>query len=203
MTSKIDIILQYALEEFSEQGYRKASTNRIIQKADTSKGILFHYFGSKKGLYLQILDQCLDQFEAFLNAELSEMPEDILERYVTISTAKVKMFMKYPTIYKLVVSAFQDTPEELRAELAEREQRIKKQGEAWFRTKIDTSRFRETFVTERALEIVASVLEMKTRKFMEEFGGLPDRGTSRLLKVTKEFEEIITILKIGIYKPQP
>jgi AcrR family transcriptional regulator len=43
-------ILDAALTEFSERGYHKANTNTICEKAGISKGLLFHYFGSKKAL---------------------------------------------------------------------------------------------------------------------------------------------------------
>ena len=33
--------------EFAEKGYDNASTNSIVDAVGTSKGLLFHYFGSK------------------------------------------------------------------------------------------------------------------------------------------------------------
>ena len=53
---KIDItkqkrVLAAALEVFSREGYLRANTNEIAALAEISKGLLFHYFGSKKNLY--------------------------------------------------------------------------------------------------------------------------------------------------------
>ena len=42
-------ILDAAIREFAEHGYDKASTNSIVKEAGIAKGLLFHYFGSKKG----------------------------------------------------------------------------------------------------------------------------------------------------------
>lgn len=46
--AKKDLILKVAIEEFVKNGYEKASTDIITSRAGISKGILFHYFKSKK-----------------------------------------------------------------------------------------------------------------------------------------------------------
>lgn len=48
-------ILIAALKEFSEKGYEQASTNSIVKEAGISKGILFHYFKTKRDLYLYVV----------------------------------------------------------------------------------------------------------------------------------------------------
>lgn len=47
---KRERIIVAAMQEFVK-GYRNASTDRIVQSADISKGLLFHYFGTKKKLF--------------------------------------------------------------------------------------------------------------------------------------------------------
>lgn len=48
MKKKKDQIAASALKEFAEKGFEQASTNTICKEAGVSKGLLFHYFGSKK-----------------------------------------------------------------------------------------------------------------------------------------------------------
>ena len=52
-------ILEAALVEFADKGYKKASTNTIVKEAKVSKGLLFHYFISKKELYIHIYNYAL------------------------------------------------------------------------------------------------------------------------------------------------
>ncbi|WP_443110722.1 TetR/AcrR family transcriptional regulator [Caloramator sp. mosi_1] len=47
--------MKAAIEEFAKEGYKNASTNKIVETACISKGILFHYFKSKKGLYIETI----------------------------------------------------------------------------------------------------------------------------------------------------
>ena len=49
--SKQDRIINSALSVFTENGYAHASTDEIVGRAGISKGLLFHYFGSKLGTY--------------------------------------------------------------------------------------------------------------------------------------------------------
>ena len=49
---KQDRMINGALKVFALNGYQKASTDDIVKEAEISKGLLFHYFGSKAGLYI-------------------------------------------------------------------------------------------------------------------------------------------------------
>ncbi|MEM5780278.1 MAG: TetR/AcrR family transcriptional regulator, partial [Lawsonibacter sp.] len=49
---KRDVIINAALTEFAAKGYDLASTNGMVKAAGISKGALFHYFASKKDLFL-------------------------------------------------------------------------------------------------------------------------------------------------------
>ena len=46
-----DRIINGALGVITENGYRHASTDEMVAAASISKGLLFHYFKSKKGVY--------------------------------------------------------------------------------------------------------------------------------------------------------
>lgn len=49
---KQDRIINASLKMFALNGYRHASTDDMVREAAISKGLLFHYFGSKLGLYV-------------------------------------------------------------------------------------------------------------------------------------------------------
>ena len=53
---KQDRMINASLKIFSRGGYRHASTDEIVKEAGISKGLLFHYFGSKLGLYGFLFD---------------------------------------------------------------------------------------------------------------------------------------------------
>ena len=49
-------MINAALKVFALQGYRHASTDDIVREAAISKGLLFHYFVNKIGVYDFIYD---------------------------------------------------------------------------------------------------------------------------------------------------
>ena len=53
---KQDRMINAALKVFALHGYRHASTDDIVREAAISKGLLFHYFESKLGVYAFVYD---------------------------------------------------------------------------------------------------------------------------------------------------
>lgn len=50
----IQRLLKVAMDEFSEKGYGKASTEKIVMEADMTRGALYHHFKDKKGLFFEV-----------------------------------------------------------------------------------------------------------------------------------------------------
>ncbi len=57
-----DRILQKALELFSERGYEATSVREICEAAEITKPTLYHFYGSKEGVYRAIVEGALDRF---------------------------------------------------------------------------------------------------------------------------------------------
>ena len=49
-------IINSAIEEFANKGYKRATVDNIVSKAGISKGSIFQYFKNKERLYLYICD---------------------------------------------------------------------------------------------------------------------------------------------------
>lgn len=52
-----EAILQAAQDEFAAKGLFGGRVNEIAKQADANKRMLYHYFGSKEGLYLAVLER--------------------------------------------------------------------------------------------------------------------------------------------------
>ncbi|MCK8823592.1 TetR/AcrR family transcriptional regulator [Fuchsiella alkaliacetigena] len=59
-TSKKELVMQAALELFSEQGYHETSVSEIAQRAEVAKGTVYWYFESKEQLFQEIMLSGLD-----------------------------------------------------------------------------------------------------------------------------------------------
>lgn len=94
-----------AISVFATQGYAHASTDEIVKRAGISKGLLFHYFISKQGLY----DFLYDYFSRFMRLELSGIAqrerEGFFERCIAIETARMQAMKQYPFIQCFLTEA--------------------------------------------------------------------------------------------------
>lgn len=60
-------LLTAALELFTTKGYAAASVREIVEVAGVTKPVLYYYFGSKEGIYLELMSSAFTQFEEILD----------------------------------------------------------------------------------------------------------------------------------------
>ena len=58
---KQQLILSTGIKAFAQNSYKDVSTDYITKACGISKGILFHYFGSKKDYYLYCLEKSMQR----------------------------------------------------------------------------------------------------------------------------------------------
>jgi TetR/AcrR family transcriptional regulator len=65
-----DRILLQALQLFSSKGYDATSVREICEAAGITKPTLYHFFGSKEGVYRALVDGSLEEFRRDLLAQI-------------------------------------------------------------------------------------------------------------------------------------
>jgi TetR/AcrR family transcriptional regulator len=79
-----DRILQKALELFSRKGYDATSVREICEAASITKPTLYHFYGSKEGVYRALVGGALESFRARLVA-LIEGPGTVREHLRSVA----------------------------------------------------------------------------------------------------------------------
>jgi AcrR family transcriptional regulator len=108
--NKKEEMLTAALKLFAAEGYDNVGIQKIVKAVNVKKPTLYHYFGSKHGLLVALLDQ---HFEPFLK-ELQERAAyrgDITLTLETIARAYFRFATQFPEFYRLVL-AMMYAPEE-------------------------------------------------------------------------------------------
>ncbi|MDQ7841495.1 MAG: TetR/AcrR family transcriptional regulator [bacterium] len=59
-----DRLIQAAMDVFARRGYHGTTVDDIVAASDSSKGSFYHYFPSKQGIFLILLDQLAVMVEA-------------------------------------------------------------------------------------------------------------------------------------------
>ncbi|CDF57529.1 TetR/AcrR family transcriptional regulator [Thermobrachium celere] len=197
---KKEKILIAAIEEFAKEGYKNASTNKIVEAAGISKGILFHYFKSKKGLYIETIKYAIPLLyeEFFKIADYSET--DIFERIIKWNIVKFNLMEKYPSIFKMLTDAFLDTPKELTSELTPILMEYQRFGYDAIFKNIDFSNLKDEINIKNAVQIISWVFEGYANNYIKQN---KDKNGNILLnkeKILNDMKEISNILKFGLYK---
>lgn len=96
---KQDSIINAALKVFSKKGYKDASTDVIVKEAGISKGLLFHYFTSKQGLYDFVCDYSAKYMTLELTRSVKKTEKDFFEVMSQISQGRVRVMKNYPYMH--------------------------------------------------------------------------------------------------------
>ena len=189
-------IINSAMKEFSKNTFQKASTNVIVEDAGISKGLLFHYFGTKGNLYKYLEYFSIKTIIDEIVNELDWDQKDIFLRLKEISIIKFKIHQQYPYLSDFSLMVFQDKsteeilnsnpgfPIELYSQI--------------YTYNIDYSLFKEEVDVKRAINIIRWTIE----KYGDEFR---QRVETKDMKVDykiieKEIYEYIDMLKDCFYK---
>ena len=93
---KQDRMINAALKIFGMRGYQFASTDDIVKEAGISKGLLFHYFGSKLGLYSFVYDYSVRFMSLELKAAVDDKESNFFTLQKQIESGKLQVLKNYP-----------------------------------------------------------------------------------------------------------
>ena len=89
-------MINASLKVFASNGYKHASTDDIVAEAGISKGLLFHYFGSKLGLYTFLFDYSTRFLKLELTTGVLSSADDYFEIRKQMEFAKMQVLKNYP-----------------------------------------------------------------------------------------------------------
>ncbi|HEX2983571.1 MAG TPA: TetR/AcrR family transcriptional regulator [Ignavibacteriales bacterium] len=155
---KRERILNAARKEFAQKGYNDASTNEIVKEAGISKGALFHYFESKKELYLFLFDHTYDILRKEFFGKINLEETDIFKRLRQTLETKLEMLLKYPETIEFMTKTYYETSE-ITPYVEEKMKTIMAENYAMLFNNLDTSKFRDDLDPQRAINIVLYTME--------------------------------------------
>lgn len=110
---KRQAILDAAMTVFAKMGYRKASVSDIAAAAGISKAAVFHYFGSKKALYLYLIQVGRSLVLAEFSSNLDYSSTDFFDRVLDSARIKVAFMHTHPPVLAFLGNAYYETDAEV------------------------------------------------------------------------------------------
>lgn len=106
-------LLCAALTLFNEKGYAAASVREIVEKAGVTKPVLYYYFGSKEGIYLELMEssyQIMDSMAARACSVAGSAQEKIVQFCGDLFDISIERLPMVRLIYAIYYGPPQGTP---------------------------------------------------------------------------------------------
>lgn len=101
-----DVILEAAIAEFAEHGYRGASTAGIARRAQVTQPLVHHHFGSKEGLWNEVLKVAFLRIVQDLVIDLTKIDTaDPRERIRQEIRSALRVGLRHPDLIRITVHA--------------------------------------------------------------------------------------------------
>ena len=194
---KRERILNAAINEFAHKGYKNASTNEMVKEAGISKGLIFHYFKNKKQLYFFLYDYLMEIMEKEYFQKLWLDEKDFLKKMRMAALTKLELFRKYPLIFKFFLTAYSETDDEVRNEVAHRNQKLIEINLPKIYDNIDLSNLREGVDQQKAMNLIVWALEGYANSKIPEFKTM---GEAEFSDMVTELGTYLDILKQCFFK---
>jgi|AGTN01.3.fsa_nt_gi Transcriptional regulator len=196
-------ILQASLAEFAEHGYSGASTNRIVQAAGISKGLLFHYFGSKKELFLYVLDHTISHLMRKMARNSASLSGDFFETMGQYALIKMQIGVEEPQMYHMLYDVYVNLPAEIKADLTERYGQILSGQRKAFVLTMDASRLRDGVTAEAAATLITDFLDGYYQRSIEHYKTMtPDELLASMDDMKDDIMGYLNIIKRGVYRDE-
>ncbi len=187
-------IIEAALKCFGRHGYKKASMGDIAQNSSVSKPMLFHYFGTKRDLYLYLSEYVRTvMIDAYKRSEINAY-DDLFERIIAASRMKMGILEKYPNILKFIISMFEETDDavmDITRKIIPESQRF---SYDLVLKKEDAVKFKEGVNIDEVMRLMFLMAEGYAHEMSDESCGLGE--------ITEEMERIMNMLKSNLYKEE-
>ena len=195
---KRDRVINAAMKEFSK-GYKNAHTDIIVREAGISKGLLFHYFGTKEGLFSFILKNACEVIYNEYLALIDIEQVDIIEKVWQMTLLKMDLSYKHPALFEFLAKAYVEIQENPNDEFTEYFNKTKSIAIEKVLADVDTSLFREGIDAKKAANIILWTLngysssqigaDMRMEDYQKEYD-----------RYLEELKEYIGILRKTLYK---
>lgn len=113
---KINVIKQFAFEQFQKYGFSRVTMDEIAKETNTGKGTLYRYFPSKEELLMAAIEKNIAEIEKKLQQELTDEKDSMekLNCYIELLSKKMKYLQtsqlsdierNVPQAYQLICEA--------------------------------------------------------------------------------------------------
>ena len=190
-------LIKAAMKEFGENRFEKASTNVIVKEAGISKGLLYHYFYSKKDLYNYLFDYAIKAILIPIAEQVGLEDSNIIRRIERIAKLKIKILEEMPELVTFSKTMYEGMSYDDIKKVLEKYNPIPL--DMYYSHNVDSTLFKEGVDVDMAIKIIQYTLEKVGDNYLTQrnMGIEPD-----VEHIIHEFEKLLTHFRSIYYKQQ-
>ena len=193
-------ILDTCLSVFAEYGYDNTSTAMLAEASGISRALIFHHFNSKKDLYLSLLDRCFEKGSMVIGFDSVLENETFFEVKDRISNIKFKYYKENPHLYKVIIEAFYNTPDELKKDVEAKYGKLIEERNKVQERLFENVPLRENVDRKKAYKLVRLTLDYLEDKYISELVDDRELNECILENIIEERNSFINMIRYGIQK---
>ena len=200
---KKEYILSTGIKEFSQKSYKDVSTDIITQKCHISKGILFHYFGSKKKYYLYCLEKALERL-TLTTKEDTVGGNDFYEILFASMNRKISICMQYKDEMHMVNMVSREVSVEIAQEKTEIIRRylagVQAESVQTIRRAVATLNFKTEESNQVTIEGLHIYINAVLNKYLVQYQQAPNEFFENSEKIKAELKAYLDVMLYGLCK---
>lgn len=192
---KRERIISAAQEVFAKNTYKRAVTDEIAARGGISKGLLFHYFENKKGLYLYLYQHSLDFVHRQMYALAPLDETDFFDLLIHAHAVKLSVMKTYPFLFSFLMQARGEQEEAILGSVWQSNDAVFARSARRIIEQTDWSKFKEGIDPKQVLNLVLWSAEGFLRLQKEV-------NTRNIEALGNQYLECLTLLKQNLYKEE-
>ncbi|MCD6551183.1 TetR/AcrR family transcriptional regulator [Thermotoga sp.] len=201
--SKKELILKAAVEVFGEKGFRNATTDEIAKKAGVAKGLIFHYFRTKKELYYQtyvfVSEKLRKEFEEFMQKHEDEDIFVFMEKWME---KKITYSAEHPEVFNFLITLV-SVDRDLQGRILRYLEAAQRIFFDFIRKKLKNLELADEVTEDMAFKLLWCFSKgFEEGYILKIYQGRPDSLKRDIKKISEEAKVMFRVMKRGLLKKQ-
>ncbi|MBN2260762.1 MAG: TetR/AcrR family transcriptional regulator [Clostridiales bacterium] len=187
-------IIDAGITVFGKYDYKRASVSLVANEAGISKSMIFHYFGSKRGLYEYLMEYSFQTFvSTYVEGGMTQV-SDFFDRFMMFSRMQLEVMSKHRFMFDFILNFYIERDTEVLDYVMSTIEKSKKLGFQMTLVDVDRHKFKENI----KIEDVAKIIQWLIDGYMNQVKMQPYFD---LIAIDNELKSTIMLLQSNFYKP--